>query len=304
MTLAKALAYFLREALQNLGRSWRVSLLAVATIAVSLFVGGAFLLASGNFGGLVEHWRQERKVVVYLEPGAAPEAAEALRAELEGLPFVRAAQLVSAGEARSRFLQLFPSLESLVDQPGSVGLPASVELSLRPAGSGGREPPAGWAAQLEARPGVDLVDDDRDWVSQLTAVLAVGRALGLCLGLVLLAGAVFTIASVVRLTAYLYADEIAIMRLVGATEFFIRGPFYAEGLLQGLFGGLLATGALAAAFELAKARVASTLWGSMLLGRFLSPLELAGLVAFGTLAGLAGAVISLRRERLGAAEEG
>ncbi|HRC84086.1 MAG TPA: FtsX-like permease family protein, partial [Thermoanaerobaculia bacterium] len=163
---------------------------------------------------------------------------------------------------------------------------------------------AGWAAQLEARPGVDLVDDDRDWVSQLTAVLAVGRALGLCLGLVLLAGAVFTIASVVRLTAYLYSDEIAIMRLVGATEFFIRGPFYAEGLLQGLFGGLLATGALAAAFELAKARVASTLWGSMLLGRFLSPLELAGLVAFGTLAGLAGAVISLRRERLGAAEEG
>ena len=82
-----------------------------------------------------------------------------------------------------------------------------------------------------------MVDDDRDWVAQLEGVLQVIGAVGLGVVAVLMVAAIFTIASVIRLTAYLYRDEIGVMRLVGATELFIRGPFYVEGLLQGLLGG-------------------------------------------------------------------
>ena len=89
-----------------------------------------------------------------------------------------------------------------------------------------------------------LVDDDREWLSQLATAVAVVRAVGLALVASLLGAAIFTIASVIRLTAYLHNEETGMMRLVGATEFFIRGPFYVEGLLQGLIGGLVASAAL------------------------------------------------------------
>jgi cell division transport system permease protein len=120
---------------------------------------------------------------------------------------------------------------------------------------------------------------------------------------VLLSAAVFTIASVIRLTAYLYHEEILIMRLVGATEFFIRGPFFLEGLLQGLLGGVVAVVALYGAHALALAQAARSVWGGLLLGDFLGFGQQIFLVALGALAGLAGAVLSLRRESLGAPTE-
>lgn len=301
MTLGKAFGFFLREASINLWRSWRVSLLAVLTIGVSLFVGGAFLLASGNLEELVARWRREWKVVVYLQPGVGPEILTSLEAKLRATPWVRGARRVDETEARERFRKTFPSLADLVDEGGEQMLPASLEVAVA-AGAGHAGEYDRWVEGLGEMPGVALVDDDRDWLAQLATAVSVARALGLGLGLVLLAGAVFTIASVVRLTAYLYHDEIAIMRLVGATEFFIRGPFYAEGLLQGLLGGCLAGGGLFATWQLLQPRVASSAWGELLLSRFLSPAEIAGLVALGAGAGLAGAIASLRREKLGAVE--
>jgi cell division transport system permease protein len=88
------------------------------------------------------------------------------------------------------------------------------------------------------------------------------------------------------------------MRLVGATEFFIRGPFYVEGLLQGLIGGLVASGALWGVYQLVHAKSRGSLFSTLLALDFLSPQQVAFLVLLGGAAGLFGAVISLRREAL------
>lgn len=125
------------------------------------------------------------------------------------------------------------------------------------------------------------------------------EGLGVVLGAVLLLTAVFTISSVIRLTAYLYRDEIAVMRLVGATEFFIRGPFYMEGMLQGLAGGALAVAALFGAHSLLLEGSSDTVLTSLVASEFLSFSELLALTIFGGLAGLIGAVTSLRKENLG-----
>ncbi len=302
MTLRKALVYFFREAALNLLRSWKVSLVAVATIAVSLFVGGAFLLLSGNLGALVEQWRRETKVMVYLSPTASAAETEALAAEARALPWVTGVETVAEEVARQRFQRLFPSLSELVEGGAQEPLPASLEVAFDPRRA---EPRAfaTWIADWKQRPAVAMVDDDREWLAELATIVALARGLGLGLGLVLLAAAVFTIASVVRLTAYLYHDEISIMRLVGATEFFIRGPFYAEGLLQGLLGAVVAAGGLFAAFQALAPRAAESAWGALVLGRFLPLSQLAALVALGAAAGLVGAVASLRREKLAVVEE-
>ncbi len=300
MSFLKALRYFLREATVNLLRSWKVSLLAVLTIAVSLFIGGAFLLVSGNLAASVERWRGELRVVIYLRPDTSEAELRRLAAEAARGPGVASVEPVTAAAARRRFREIFPGLSDLVAGWQEEPLPASLELGLDDRrGRPGRPPMrAAWLDAWRKRPEVTLVDDDREWLGQLETVVAVVRTAGLALVGGLLGAAIFTIASVIRLTAYLHHEEIGIMRLVGATEFFIRGPFYAEGLLQGLIGGVLASGALYGVHQALQARGQSSLFSSVLALDFLSPQQVALLVLLGGAAGLFGAVASLRREAL------
>jgi cell division transport system permease protein len=294
LKVLQALRYFFREATVNLLRSWKVSLLAVLTIAVSLFIGGAFLLVSGNLARSVERWRGQMRVLIYLKPDMPEPELRRLAAEAARQPGVRSVELVTAEAARKRFQEIFPSLAGLVAGWQDEPLPASLEVGLDPAARG-RTP---WLDGWRRRPEVTLVDDDREWLGQLETVVAVVRAVGLALVGGLLGAAIFTIASVIRLTAYLHHEEISIMRLVGATEFFIRGPFYVEGFLQGLLGGLVGGGGLWGAYQLLHARSRGSLFSSALVLDFLDPRQLAFLILLGGAAGLFGAVASLRREAL------
>lgn len=298
MTLLQALVYFVREAAVGLLRSLRVSVLAVLTIAVTLFLSGALVLVSENLSRTVRAWRAEARFVVYLAPSADGAALAAVRDYLAQGRWTEQLDEISPAEARSRFERAFPSLADLVAERGAGALPRSFEARLRPGAAG---QPGGfpeWVSGLRALPGVELVDADQDWIQQVETVLALVRALGIALTAILIGASVFTIASVVRLTSFLYRDEIAIMRLVGATEFYIRGPFYFEGILQGLFGGVLAAGALAGLHFVLRPRIASSLLAHAVAGSFLPPREIALLVAFGAVAGWVGAAVSLGRETL------
>ena len=296
MKILQALRYFFREAAVNLLRSWKVSLLAVLTIAVSLFIGGAFLLVSDNLSGSVERWRGEMRVLIYLKPETPDEDLRRLAAEATRQPGVRSVEAVTAAAARERFREIFPGLADLVAGWQDEPLPASLEVGLDPA-TGGRARKA-WLDGWRHRPEVTLVDDDREWLGQLETVVAVVRAVGLSLVGGLLGAAIFTIASVIRLTAYLHHEEISVMRLVGATEFFIRGPFYVEGFLQGLLGGLVASGSLWAVYHFLHVRSRGSLVTSVLALDFLKAQEVAFLILLGGVAGLFGAIASLRREAL------
>ncbi len=296
MSLARALRYFAREACLNLLRSWRVSLLAVLTITVSLLLGGAFLLASRNLAGSVEGWRGQLRVVIYLKPGTPASDLPRLAAAAREAPWVAGVDVVSPAAARRRFRDTFPTLADVIDSGEGEPLPASLEVALRreQAEAGGLD---AWLDAWRRRPEVAMVDDDREWLGQVETAVAVVRAVGLVLGGILLGAAIFTIASIIRLTAYLHHEEITIMRLVGATEFFIRGPFYVEGLIQGLLGGTLASAGLYASYQLIHARSRS-LFAAVLADQFLSPRQLGLLLLLGAMAGLIGAVASLRRENL------
>jgi cell division transport system permease protein len=295
--LHQAFGYFVREALVNLVRSWKVSLLAISTIAVSLFIGGCFLLVATSLSQVLETWKRGGRVVVYLAPGVPVEAARELTAVARDAAWFESLETVSPAEARRRFADSFPSVADLVEGWEDEPLPASVEIAFDP---GQVEPEAfrEWLAELRASPGVAMVDDDRDWLAQIEAALRFVTALGLGLGAVLLAAAIFTIASVIRLTAYLHRQEIGVMRLVGATELFIRGPFYIEGLLQGLLGGIAALAALFALHGALAMEARDSLVAGVLQGGFLTPSLQALLVSLGAAAGLAGALVSLRREEL------
>ena len=302
MTFLQALRDFAREALVGLGRNLRVSALAILTIGVSLFLAGVFYLVSRNLEETIRDWRDEARLVVYLDPGLDAAARDAVEKALRAASWVERVDFVDSAEAGHRFERAFPSLAGLVREDGSAELPASFEALLAPGIETDEAAMDAWVRGVAELPGVELVDDDRDWIRQVETVLAVVRALGLLLTTVLVAASVFTIASVVRLISYLYRDEIAVMRLVGATEFYIRGPFYFEGIFQGLLGALVATGGLAGLHLAMRPRIEASLVASALTQRFLTPAEITALLAFGAGAGLVGAVVSLGREH--AASEG
>jgi len=296
--LVRVFGYFLSEAAMSLRRSWKVSLVAIVTIAMSLFIGGTFLLLTANLSGVVENWRGEARIVIYLAADElTKEDSRALLLASEP-PWVTAVEEVSAAEARSRFEATFPSVRELFKDWEEEPLPPSLEVAFEMEGVEGERLDQ-WLAALRSDPSVLMVDDDRDWLRQLEALIAILTGLGAVVGMALLTAAVFTIASVIRLTAYLYRDEIEVMRLVGATELFIRGPFYVEGTFQGLLGGVLAVAGLFGGYLLLNPKASTTFLGNVLVDRFLSPGALISILLLGSLAGLLGAVLSLRREELG-----
>lgn len=297
MSLFRILSHFLNEALVSLWRSWKVSLLAIMTIAMSIFIGGTFLLLSDNLSRVVENWRQEAKIIVYLQSSAAAADVERVRALSSRPAWISSVHEVSGSEARARFREIFPSVQDLLKSWESEPLPSSLEVGFEMSQTSDQALEA-WLETLRRDPSVLMVDEDRDWLRQLDAFIGILRSVGAVVGLALLGAAVITIGSVIRLTAYLYRDEIAVMRLVGATELYIRGPFFFEGLIQGLLGGLVAILGLFAAFLGLNPKGTTLLLGTALIDRFLPWSVILALLGVATLAGCLGAVLSLRREDL------
>jgi len=292
---SNTLAYFFREAFRRIWVSKRSSFVAVAMIAISLLIVGIFLLLSENLGRAVTIAQGRSRVEIYLVADASPAQIAAVDRYLAAhRDFVRR-RFVSREEALRRFASYFTNLDPVVKQLEGNPFPPSFECDIAPSivqsAPFGRE-----VKELRATSGVDDVQFDWEWVRRLKRIVNVINIVGLVAGGILALAAAFTIANVIRLTMMLYREEIEIMRLVGATERIIRGPFLMEGLLQGIFGSILALLLLFTAFLLARRLLppANALVWSFLFNGFLPWQKIVALIAGGMLAGWFGSWLSVR----------
>jgi cell division transport system permease protein len=292
---SSTIAYFFREALRRIWVSKRTSFVAIAMIAISLFIVGVFLLVAENLSRAAAEWQGRSRMVVYLTPDATSEQLEGVDQFLSSRPELSQRKFVTREEALTRFRAWFTNLSEVVDNLEENPFPASWEIEIDPLFTRSPRFDADLAV-LHALPGVDQVQYDAQWVARLQRVVNAVNVAGLVAGGILAIAAAFTIANVIRLTMVLYREEIEIMRLVGATERIIRGPFIIEGILQGTFGGLLSIGLLFGAYELARHSVvpsSSIVWSFLFTG-FLPWQKLAALVGGGMLAGWFGSWMSVR----------
>lgn len=294
MNILQALYYFASEAIRNLVRGWRISALAVATTALSLFVGGALILAGSNVAQAVEQWRSDAQVVVYLQAGLSNEEVSSLVEEIRGVRGVEEVVSVEPEQALRRFQERFPDMTEILSEFERAPFPASLEITAR------ADAPAfeRWLEDLGRRPSVAEIDNDAEWLESMNAAAAVASGLGLLVGGILMIAAAVSIASVVRLSTFVFRKEIATMRLIGATEFFVRGPFVVEGLLQGIAGACLALVALWVGFWSLGHMELPWFVRDSLLRSFLHPYQALAVLALGGVAGLVGGVVPLR-ERSG-----
>jgi cell division transport system permease protein len=277
----RALRYAFDEAWASLVRGWHSGMLSTATIALALFVLGAFLLVTANLERLGAEWSGAAELSVYLKDEVTDSERKAIEAALAPGGLVASHEFVSKAEALTRFKQTFGDLSTAIDSLGENPLPASFEVRLVPGRSTGEALDA-LGRRLRPLPGVADVRYDRQWLDRLLSAVAVIRQVGLALGLVLTLAAALTVANVVRLALHARRDELEIMQLVGAPQVYVRGPFVMEGMLQGGLGAILALIALGVAFLALRARYLAPLASAISLGsvHFL-PATLCLLIVFG-----------------------
>jgi cell division transport system permease protein len=268
--------------------------IAVGTIALALFVFGAFLLVTSSLDRVVAGWSAAAQLAVYLRDDATAEDRAAIEMVLAENSAVDRREFVSKEQAAQRFRRDFPDLASAADGVGGSAFPASIEARLRTQALGG-DRISELSRQLARLRGVADVRYDRQWLDRLANLIAILRWVGVSLASALAAGAALTIAAVVRLTMFGRRDEVEIMQLVGAPLAAIRGPFVVEGVLQGGAGAIIALAALRAAYALMRARLPEIAGAAAV--RFLPLGVMLAIVAGGMLVGCIGGYIATRAVR-------
>ncbi len=252
----RAFDYALRQAWASLWRSRGSTLFAVTAIAVAMAVLGALLLVTVNVERIVSQWSSAAEFSVFLDDDATSEERGAIEAAIDASGVAAGREYVSKASALQRFRGEFAELAALAGAFDDTPFPASVEVRIDPDAER-----SGRAGELVARlamlPGVADVRYDREWLERLSQALAAVRTVGLVVVVLLVLAAGVTVATVVRLGLYARRSEIEIMELVGSPLIFIRGPFVAEGVLQGGIGAAVALAILATAYA-----AVSAWWGA------------------------------------------
>jgi cell division transport system permease protein len=251
--MRQALQYFFSEAATSLWRRRRGAALAVLTIASGLFILGLFLLITTNGGRLVQGWTDAAELSVFLRDDVTSEQLGAIEDTVDRSGVAARREYISKDEARRRFRRDYRDLAVAADMLEANPFPASVEVRLLAENSSGDAVDA-LVAKLATTPGIADVRFDRRWMQRLLGVLGLVRGAGVFLVAVLAVAAALTVANVVRLATYARRDEIEIMQLVGAPAAYVRGPFIAEGVIQGGVGAVIGLLSLWVVFAVMNAR--------------------------------------------------
>lgn len=279
-----------REALLSFRRAPLLSLLSVTTIAFSLFVVGLFGLVALNLRQALRGVEERVEVVAFLLRGTPPETIAGASQDIGAFPEVLSVSYVSSEEAleraRTELVEFRDAYRDLEVNP----LPPSLEIRLRE----GYRDAVHAQAVADRLTSFDFVEDvrfGRDWIERLDRLRNVAGIVVLMIGLAFAGVAIVIIGTTIRMTVLQRAGEIGIMRLVGAGDWFIRGPFLLEGALKGFLGGLLSVVLCWLAFALFQGQDVGGLTGLV----FFTAPQLALLVLFGVVMGLGGSLVSVGR---------
>jgi cell division transport system permease protein len=248
----RAIDYALRQAWASFWRSGTATAFAVLAIALAAVVLGTLLLVTWNVDRVMEQWTDATEFSIFLRDDATSEQRGAVETAIDQSGVSDRREYVSKTQALTRFRSQFADLASLTNDFDDNPFPASLEVRVRPdAARAGRADTL--VRTLAAMPGVADVRYDREWLTRMSTGLDAIRGAGFALALLMGLAAAVTVAAVVRLGLHARTDEIEIMKLVGSPVSFIRGPFVAEGLLQGGLGAVIAIGLLWAGFAVVRA---------------------------------------------------
>jgi cell division transport system permease protein len=291
------LRHFLYETCRSVRRgAWGV-VTSIGAITVAFLVTGIFLLLTINLGTVVAQWAEDFQVVVFLRDDITPQQLTLVRKRLDGELAVRAVTFLSKEQALGDFRRQLRGQESLLEGLKDNPLPASFHLRIQKqyqtANALGQ-----LAASLKRMEGVDDVLYGQEWVERLTSLMQVMKIVAIAIGAVLGMASLFIVANTIRLAVHARAQEIEIMRLVGATRTYIQIPLILEGALHGAVGAALALTLLYVVFRATMTQLGASaplIFAEPQWGRFLQMEIRIALVGAGALLGGVGSFVAVRR---------
>lgn len=295
-TLSTAINYF-RQALHGLGTAPVTTLITVFTITISLFLLGTFALVIGNFNTFFNTTKNNFAISVYLKDNTQKTEVNQLTSQIEQIDGIEKIDFLTKQDALNRFRTNLKDQVSLLEGlEQNNPLPASLEIKLK--NDADATQVLNFLGNISQRLDyVEQVQYNKDVLTQfssLAKILQMAGWVGILLVLVITG---FIISSTIKLSLFSQRDEIEIMRLVGATNSFIRTPYLLEGVLQGLVGALLALVILRFFYAiiwdaLARAEIISFIVNSI---NFLSFGSLFGIIILGAFVGCLASYFSLRK---------
>jgi cell division transport system permease protein len=243
--------YFVGEAFSSFRRNWVMSLVAVTIIYISLLLVGTFFLTGAIVNRVMSSFEQKVSISIFLKDGAAPADVQTLQSDVQKDPRISSVSYVSKAQALERFKERTKNSPQLVEQLRGNPLPASLEIQLK-------DPRTVEAVVKTIKANATLAkvipkdaETDVRWgqniVENLFAATGIVRSAVLVFVIMLLVVSLILIGNTIRLAIFSRRKEIGIMRLVGASNWFIRTPFLLEGVIQSVTGAVLAVLTLYAA---------------------------------------------------------
>jgi len=287
------IGYFLSETVTNLKRNLLMTVAAISTVAISLLLLGGALIFQLVVTNLTYNWEAKVEISAFLQDNATGGEVGALESDLSSMAEVQNYTYVSQAQAFEDFKRIYRNKPELYEALGEDDLPASLRIKLHDA-----DDAAQVAAAIEGQPGVDEVNFGGEFIRRLLNINTFLRAITVALSIVLMIAAAALIANTIRLAIFARREEISIMNLVGATNWFIRIPFMFEGVFAALVGAIVSGVVVVAANHFFFSRAGGTF-------EFLEPVFafssweitkiLLILIGGGALVGLFGSFLALRR---------
>lgn len=293
-----------RRAGRGMLREWRLHALSIFSLAVAFVCLGSALLVVTNLDAVRERWAHAGRASIYLKDNASSTDVEALKQALSKVPSVSDVRYVSSGQARTDFAD--EGVVGTTTTPAGDGeksdlsalpieaFPASLEVTVRPDTSDGEL--ADIVTKVKMLPGVDDVETYQAWTERLARLVKGGVTAAALLALVVFAAVLAVVGSTIRLALQRRKTEVEVLRLVGASDSFVKGPFLLEGSIQGAAGAAGAIALLAILFAVMKDKLDGQL--ASLVGvqpSFLPWTFVIGLVVVGAVLGMSAAALGLRK---------
>lgn len=284
--------YSFKEAFKSMFRNGWMSAASIATVTVSLIILGAFVLVVANTNYIASQMESDVEIAAYLEVNTPEEETGEVKEAVSDLPGVAEVELIPKEEGLEQLSEQFGEDHDLVAAMGGKNpLPDYILVKAEEP-----ERVASLAKQIQALDYVESVDYGQGVVERLFSLANWIRVGGLVTIVLLAAATVFLIAITIRITIFARKKEIEIMQCVGASRWFIRAPFFLEGLFLGLIGSLMSCLVLYFAYNILIEKIASTMSFIPVVTdiNLLVSILLVVLLA-GPLVGAVGSMLSLRR---------
>jgi len=280
------MAYTLREAYKTFAKRRGTHVAAITTIASSLFVLSLFALGTINLVKIMRELYPKMDMTVFLKDDIGLKERREIEELLESSGVVEQYQYISKETALQEFKSEMAESPELFEALDINPLPASFQVQIHTPYQQSDDL-LKLASELERMGGVDDVRYRGRLLERLQKIFSGAVLIDTILGISLCLAMIYVVSNTVGLLVYSRRNEVEIMKLVGATDSFIKKPFLIVGLIQGALGGTFAALLLYAFYLIVRARVSAVVFpGTMLIG---------GLIAFGALLGLLGSLVSVRK---------